>query len=73
MRTTTVPFELRAWRHRMGWTQAEAACALGLSLSGYCRAEYRNEDDAAHAANKTVALLALELEHNRSSIGDSTP
>lgn len=66
MKTTTVPFELRAWRYRMRWTQAEAAEALGLSLSGYCRMEYRSEDGQGHPTNKIVALLAEALEHKES-------
>lgn len=62
MRTTTVRFPLRAWRLRMRWTQDRAAAELGLSLDGYRRAEYRNEDRRNSPCNKTVALLAQALE-----------
>ncbi len=62
MKTTTVPFSLLAWRQRMHLTQAAAAKALGMSLNGYCSAEYRNSDRPGHPCNKTVALLAEMLE-----------
>jgi DNA-binding XRE family transcriptional regulator len=62
VRTTTVPFDLRAWRARMRLTQAQAAQALGLSLSGYCESEYRAADRKGHPVVKTVALLAQALE-----------
>ena len=70
MLVTTTPFDLATWRHRMGAlrrlpgaiTQAEAADLLGMSLSGYKRAEYRCQDRDATPCNKTVALLAQMLE-----------
>ena len=62
MKTTTVQFNLRAWRQRMGWTQVRAAQELGMSSGGYIASEYRNEDRAGHPCNKTVALLATRLE-----------
>ena len=60
MKVTTIPFDLRAWRYRMRWSQARAAAELGLSLSAYCRAEYRSDD--RHICGKTLALLAQAIE-----------
>lgn len=62
MKTTIVSFPLKQWRLRMGYTQAQAAEALGVSLGGYRSAEYRNEDRPKHPCNKTVALLADAIE-----------
>ena len=33
------PTDLRAWRHRMGYTQTQAARAMGVSLSSYAKIE----------------------------------
>lgn len=65
MKQTIVPFDLPAWRQRMQFTQATAAGALGLSLSGYTRAEYRCQDAPGKPVNATVAKLAqlLEMHH----------
>ena len=60
MRTTTAPFDLRAWRHRLRLTQAGAAELLGMSTSGYGSAEYRSDDRGE--CGKTLALLAQEIE-----------
>lgn len=46
----------------MAMTQATAAGALGLSLSGYTRAEYRCQDAPDKPVNATVAKLAQLLE-----------
>ncbi len=62
MRVTTVSFSLTAWRQRMHLTQVAAAKALGMSVNGYCSAEYRNTDRPGQPCNKTVALLATILE-----------
>ncbi len=64
MRVTAVPFSLLQWRQRMHLTQVRAADALGMSLNGYCSAEYRNSDRPGHPCNKTVALLADRLEED---------
>ena len=63
MKTTTIPFPLREWRHRLALTQAQAAELLGLSRAGYCQAEYRSSD--RNECIKTLALLAqaIEKEH----------
>lgn len=65
MRVTTIEFPLLAWRARMGWTQAQAAEALGISAGGYRAAEYRNNDTPGFPCNKTLALLAQSLERER--------
>ena len=65
MKTTVVPFDLRAWRRRLRWTQARAAEALGVSASAYCAAEYRAEDRAGAPVRKTLALLAQALEREQ--------
>lgn len=62
MRMTTVPYDLRGWRRRMGYTQRQAGDALGLSENGYKQAEYRAADRPGQPCNKTVALLAQALE-----------
>lgn len=63
MRVTTVAYDLRAWRLRLRLTQSAAAELVGLSLAGYCQAEYRAED--RHRCNKTLALLCRVLEIER--------
>ena len=63
MLTTTVAFDLRAWRHRLKLTQREAAELVGMSCDGYRVAEYRAEDEGR--CNKTLALLAQALERNK--------
>ena len=63
MKTTTIPFNLRSWRQRLGLLQREAAALLGLSLAGYRMAEYRAED--RNECSKTVALLAMAIEKER--------
>lgn len=67
MRVSTIAFELRAWRLRLRLTQIQAANALGLSLSAYCQAEYRNSDRPGYPCNKTVALLAVLLEQREAA------
>jgi len=67
MRVTEVPFNLREWRHRLGLTQAQAAELVGMSESGYKRAEYRSTDRLGDPCNKTLALLATRVEQERSS------
>lgn len=62
MNTTTVPFDLRAWRRRMGWTQAQAAAQVGMSLRAYSTAEYRAMDRPNAPCTKTLALLCQYLE-----------
>ena len=62
MKMTTTAFKLRAWRHRMGWTQDEAARVVGLSLSAYRNAEYRSEDRAGAPVNATLAKLCALIE-----------
>lgn len=62
MKITTRSFDLRAWRERMRYSQKAAADALCLSLSGYCRAEYRCTDIPGSPTNATVARLAQLLE-----------
>jgi len=62
MKVTTVPFDLLAWRQRMRYTQVRAAAVLGMSLNGYCTAEYRNADRPGYPCHKTLALLAEMLE-----------
>ena len=69
MRTTTLPFDLLAWRRRMALTQAQAADALGLSLSGYAQAEYRATDRPNNPTNATVAKLAIMLERMVATYG----
>lgn len=59
MKTTLVAFALRPWRASQHWTQAQAAAALGLSLSAYRAAEYRSDDRGT--CSKTLALLATAL------------
>lgn len=44
MRMTTLQFDLLAWRQRLNLTQASAAKEVGMSLGGYCAAEYRATD-----------------------------
>ena len=72
MKTTVVPFDLRAWRRRLRWTQARAAEALGVSASAYCAAEYRAEDRAGAPVRKTLALLAQALEREQRHRGALT-
>ena len=48
--------ELRAWRERMGWTQKEAAEAMGMKLRSYQQIEQgRRSVQPYHA--RLVALL----------------
>ena len=68
MKMTTTAFKLRAWRHRMGWTQDEAARVVGLSLSAYRNAEYRAQDRLAMPVNATLAKLCEVLEFERSMV-----
>ncbi len=70
MKVTTVPFSLTAWRQRMRMTQVAAAKALGMSVNGYCSAEYRNQDRPGQPCNKTVALLARMLEQKNADDWD---
>lgn len=65
MKINRTQFLLRAWRHRMGWTQTQAASSLGKSVSAYRCAEYRNEDHPGHPCEATLALLAQALERER--------
>ncbi len=65
MRVTVVPYDLLSWRQRLGWTQAAAASALGLSESAYRCAEYRAQDRPGAPVSKTLALLAALLERTR--------
>lgn len=65
MKILTESYDLVAWRRRMDWTQAQAAAALGLSLSGYCEAEYRCADTPGQPVRKTVAMLARMIEDQR--------
>lgn len=62
MKTTLVAFALRPWRASQHWTQAQAAAALGLSLSAYRAAEYRSDDRGT--CSKTLALLATDIQAN---------
>lgn len=70
MNVTTRSFDLLAWRTRMRFSQKVAADALCLSLSGYCRAEYRSSDTPGRLTNATVAKLAelLELKHHEHNL-----
>ena len=68
MRTTTYPFKLREWRTRMGWTQRQAAEAVGLSLGAYRSAEYRAEDRPGSPVQATLVLLCRLLERHRTEI-----
>lgn len=65
MKTTTLPFDLRGWRWRLGLTQKEAAQQVGLSTNAYCRAEYRCQDRLGHPVSATLALLCQALERER--------
>ena len=65
MNLTVTPFDLRAWRLRLRWTQAQAAVALGLALSTYRAAEYVAQDQTGAPCRKTVALLAQALEREQ--------
>ena len=64
MRVTTIPFDLPAWRVRMGWTQEEASDALGLSVHAYRRSEYRCKDRPGSPVAAPVAKLANLLERD---------
>lgn len=55
-------FDLRGWRLRMGWTQDEAAHAVGLSLSAYRNAEYRSEDRPGAPVSAVLAKLCTLIE-----------
>ena len=63
MRTTTISFNLRAWRDRLGLTQPEAAPLLGLSRSGYVTAELRNSRRPDNPCNATLAYLCMYREY----------
>lgn len=54
--------ELSEWRARMGWTQEQAAKALGLSRRGYQNYEHGRTERGARATPKTVMMLAEMLE-----------
>lgn len=66
MKTTTIPFDLRAWRYRMQKTQVAAAQLVGLSRLAYCHAEYRCQDRPGTPCSKTLALLCQALERELS-------
>ena len=62
MKMTTLAFDLRAWRNRMGWTQIQAARTVGMSLSAYRGAEYRAEDRRGAPVNATLVKLCEMIE-----------
>lgn len=49
--------DLRAWRHRLGLTQAEAARALGITHRGY---QKREAGDTPISREAMLACLYLE-------------
>ena len=65
MKTTTTTFDLKSWRLRMRWTQAEASKEVGMSLSAYAKAEYRCQDRRGSPCNATLAKLCRMLEEGR--------
>lgn len=54
------PEDLKAWRDRMGWTQAEASEVLGISRRAYIT----REQPGANISRETV-MACLYLEARR--------
>lgn len=54
---------IAAWRTRMGWTQRQAAAALGMSLSGY-QAQERGASfrGTPREASRALLLACAALE-----------
>ena len=67
MKRTVVPYDLRMWRQRMGFTQEKAAEIVGMSLPAYRVAEYRADPPplGRRECSKTLALLCRMLENHR--------
>ncbi|MBC7953611.1 MAG: helix-turn-helix transcriptional regulator [Rhodospirillaceae bacterium] len=58
------PQEVKAWRERHGWSQKEAAAALGIgksTLESYERG-YRSEDKRPVVVPKTIRLAMAALD-----------
>lgn len=51
--------DLRAWRKRLGWTQREAAQALGLSHTHYCKLEA-----GTYSIKQSIELACRLLERS---------
>lgn len=53
---------LKAWQHRMEWTQAQAAAQLGVAVRRYAYLVAGERDGAELAIPRTIALAAHALE-----------
>ncbi len=65
------PADLKAWRKRMGYTQQEAAAALGMSAAGYQQLESgRNKGTGKQfAPDKRTALACAAIEAGLPPVG----
>lgn len=69
------PLQFKDWRNKMGFSQATAALALGLSRSSVenYEAGARREDNRPVVIPRTVALACAALFHRLPAWGEHVP